>query len=148
MSSTIDSAAKCELRSVIRFLCAEGHNAAEIHRRMSKVYGDNFMSDSMVRKWCREFKEGRTDVHDEGGQGRKSVDHPPYSPDLAPSDFHLFPKLKQALGGTRFRTGEELQDMVRTWLDEQAADLYEEGIIKLVPRYEKCLNRLGDYVEK
>ncbi|XP_031351026.1 uncharacterized protein LOC116176548 [Photinus pyralis] len=135
MSFIIDSAAKCELRSVIRFLCAEGHNAAEIHRRMSKVYGDNFMSDSMVRKWCREFK-GRTDVHDEGGQGRKSVDHPPYSPDLAPSDFHLFPKLKQALGGTRFRTGQELQDMVRTWLDEQ------------VPRYEKCLNRLGDYVEK
>ncbi|XP_031327821.1 protein GVQW3-like [Photinus pyralis] len=124
MSFIIDSAAKCELRSVIRFLCAEGHNAAEIHRRMSKVYGDNFMSDSMVRKWFREFKEGRTDVHDEGGQGRKSV---------ATDDG---------------RTGEELQDMVRTWLDEQAADLYEEGIIKLVPRYEKCLNRLGDYVEK
>ena len=40
---------------------------------MSKVYGENFMSDGSVREWCRKFKEGRTDVHDEGGHGRKSV---------------------------------------------------------------------------
>ena len=45
MAATIDTPAKCELRSVIRFLQAEGHSAAEIHRRMSKVYGENFMSD-------------------------------------------------------------------------------------------------------
>ena len=31
------------------------------------------MSDGCVREWCRKFKEGRTDIHDEGGQGRKSV---------------------------------------------------------------------------
>ena len=29
------------------------------------------MSDGCVREWCRKFKEGRTDIHDEGGQGRK-----------------------------------------------------------------------------
>ena len=72
MAATIDAPAKCELRSVIRFLQAEGHSAAEIHRRMSKVYGENFLSDGSVREWCRKFKEGRTDVHD-GGHGRKSV---------------------------------------------------------------------------
>ena len=70
VAATIDAPAKCELRSVIRFLQAEGHSAAEIHR---KVYGENFMSDGSVREWCRKFKEGRTDVHDEGGHGRKSV---------------------------------------------------------------------------
>ena len=31
------------------------------------------MSDGSVREWCRKFKEGRIDDHDEGGQGRKSV---------------------------------------------------------------------------
>ena len=48
MAATIDAPAQCELRSVIRFLQAEGRSAAEIHRRMSKVYGENFMSDGSV----------------------------------------------------------------------------------------------------
>ncbi|KAK7871540.1 hypothetical protein R5R35_010343 [Gryllus longicercus] len=73
MAATISSPAKCELRSVIRFLQAEGNSAAEIHRRMCQVYGEGFMSDGVVREWCRKFKEGRNDVHDEEGQGRKSV---------------------------------------------------------------------------
>ena len=41
MAATIDAPAKCELQSVIRFLQAEGRSAAEIHRRLSKVYGEN-----------------------------------------------------------------------------------------------------------
>lgn len=356
MAVAIDSPAKCELRAVIRFLQAEGNSAVEIHRRMSRVYGDSFMSDGVVREWCRKFKDGRTDVHDEGGQGRKSVatddivqrvdqavkenrrftiselsmkfpevsrsslysivteqlgyrkvcarwvpkmltddhktrrmaaalefldryitgedflksivtgdetwvqydtpetkrqsqqwmhtnsptrptkfkrtfnnrkvmatvfwdqkgvllvefmqpgttinadsycetlrrlrraiqnkrrgmltsgivlihdnarphtarvtqrllqqfqwdifEHPPYSPDLAPSDFHLFPELKQWLGGQRFQTDVELKETVTTHFQSLAATFYEEGIEKLVHRYDKCLNRQGDYVEK
>jgi transposase len=58
---------------VIRFLQAEGHSAAEIHRGMSAVYGPNFVSDTCVREWCRTFRCGRTDVHDEGGQGQPSL---------------------------------------------------------------------------
>ncbi|GBO26654.1 Histone-lysine N-methyltransferase SETMAR [Araneus ventricosus] len=353
-----ESPAKCELRSVIRFLHAEGSNAAEIHRRMSKVYGETFISDSKVRKWCRNFDAGRTDVHDAGGQGGKPVstddlvqrvdqairgnrrftiiglsdlfpeisrsalytivserleyrklcerwvpemlsdhhktqrmgaaltflqryhrdgdefldkivtgdetwvhyetegtkeqskqwmhshspgrkpvkfkrtfstkkclatvfwdrkgvllvefmprgttitaasysktlqrlrreiqnkrrgmlssgivllhdnarphtavattillqrfgwevfDHPQYSPDLAPSDFHLFAHMKLWLGGQIFATDNELQTSVQNWLKIQAAAFYDEGIGKLVPRYDKCMNRNGDYVEK
>uniref|UniRef100_A0A6P7H3M8 Protein GVQW3-like n=1 Tax=Diabrotica virgifera virgifera TaxID=50390 RepID=A0A6P7H3M8_DIAVI len=73
MAATISSPAKCELRAVIRFLQAEGNSAAAIHRRMCQEYGEGFMSDGVVREWCRKFKEGRNDVHDEGGQGRNSV---------------------------------------------------------------------------
>ncbi|GBO41223.1 hypothetical protein AVEN_113148-1 [Araneus ventricosus] len=68
MASRIDAAAKCELRSVIRFLLAEGNSAAEIQRRKSRVYCDNFMSGGVVREWCRKFKDGRADVHDAEGQ--------------------------------------------------------------------------------
>ncbi|GBM18427.1 hypothetical protein AVEN_72760-1 [Araneus ventricosus] len=39
-------------------------------------------------------------------------DHPPYSPDLAPSDFHLFLKLKEFLGGKPFGSDEELENEV------------------------------------
>jgi hypothetical protein len=70
---TINAApASCEVQAVIRFLHAEGQSAAEIHRRLCHVYGDNIMSDSYVSEWCRKFENGRTDVH-EGAQGQHSI---------------------------------------------------------------------------
>jgi histone-lysine N-methyltransferase SETMAR len=74
--------------------------------------------------------------------------HPPYSPDLAPSDFHLFTHLKQFLGGTRMGSNEEVKKTVKDWFNGLAADFYNAGIQKLVARYDKCLNLHGDYVEK
>lgn len=56
--------------------------------------------------------------------------------------------MKRWLGGQHFGTDIELQTSVETWLKTQAAPFYDEGIGKLVPRYDKCLNRSGDYVEK
>jgi len=76
-----------------------------------------------------------------------TFDHPPYSPDLAPSDFYLFSKMKEHLAGKRFTDDEGLQHAVMDWLNSQAAVWYEEGISKLVSRY-KYLNVHGDYVEK
>ena len=71
-----------------------------------------------------------------------------YSPDLAPSDFHLFLKMKEHLAGKRHADDEDLQHAVVDWLNSQAAVWYEEGISKLVSRYDKCLIVQGDYVEK
>lgn len=75
-------------------------------------------------------------------------DHPPYSPDLAPSDYHLFPNMKKWLGSQRFMNDNELKAGVNGWLSAQAAEFYASGIEKLVPRYDKCLNVAGNYVEK
>lgn len=74
--------------------------------------------------------------------------HPPYSPDLAPCDYHLFGSLKQDLGGQRFATDNEVQEAVSKWLKQIGRNFYERGIEKLVTRYEKCLEKLGGYVEK
>ncbi|GBM19893.1 hypothetical protein AVEN_2844-1 [Araneus ventricosus] len=74
--------------------------------------------------------------------------HPPYSPDLAISDFHLFTVMKKWLGGQYFADDEEFKNVVTHWLKSQAAALYAEGIGKLVKRYDKCLNNGEDYVEK
>jgi len=38
---------------------------SEIHHQICQVYGDNAMSDGMIRKWVRMFNEGRENVHDE-----------------------------------------------------------------------------------
>jgi hypothetical protein len=64
MAVLIQSPAKREVRSVIRFLNAKGDCPAEIHKQIVAVYG-NVMNRQNVTKWCREFSEGRTDVHDE-----------------------------------------------------------------------------------
>ena len=50
--------------------------------------------------------------------------------------------------GKRHADDEDLQHAVVDWLNSQAAVWYEEGINKLVSRYDKCLNVQGDYVEK
>jgi hypothetical protein len=70
MDTIITASASCEVRDVIRFLQAEGQSTAEIHRRLCCVYGDSVMGDSCVREWCRKFRDGCTDVHDQGGQER------------------------------------------------------------------------------
>jgi len=70
---TIEVAANCEIRSVIRFLNARNVLPSEIHPQICQVYGDNAMSDGIVRKWVRMFNEGRENVHDEARSGRPSL---------------------------------------------------------------------------
>jgi histone-lysine N-methyltransferase SETMAR len=74
-------------------------------------------------------------------------DDPSYSPDLAPSDYHMSTYLKNCLRTQRFNGNEDLMKGVKTWLSSQAADFFDTGILKLIPRY-RCLYSRGDYVEK
>jgi len=107
MAAPIRSPAKCEVRSVIRFLNAKGERPAEIHKQIVAVYG-NVMNRQNATKWCREFSERRTYVHDDD---------------------------------------DEVQEEVMTWFKGLAADFYDSGIQKLVPKLNKCLDNAGDYVE-
>jgi histone-lysine N-methyltransferase SETMAR len=76
------------------------------------------------------------------------LEHLPYSPDLAPSDLHLFPALKDHLSGHKFSSDNDVKTAVTKWLKSQGTEFYEAGINKLVPRQDKCLSLGGDYVEK
>ncbi|GFY15653.1 histone-lysine N-methyltransferase SETMAR [Trichonephila clavipes] len=73
--------------------------------------------------------------------------HPPYSPDLAPSDFHLFPALKKNLAKRRFVSNTEVKQAVKRFR-MQSPEFLLEGFLKLIKWYDKCLNVLGTYVEK
>jgi len=73
MFKTIEEASVCEIRSVIRFLNLRNMLPSEIHHQICQVYGDNAMSDGMVRKWVRMFNERRENVHDEARSGRPSL---------------------------------------------------------------------------
>jgi len=56
--------------------------------------------------------------------GFQCLDHPPYSPDLAPSDYHLFPGLKEQLKGHHFSSEVEVIAAAETWLDGQPFDFF------------------------
>ena len=75
--------------------------------------------------------------------------HPPYSPDLDPSDFQVFGPTKEAMGGRSFRSDEEVQQAVHEWLRSQHKRLFFSIGIHALP---KCWNtsmvRDRDYVEK
>jgi hypothetical protein len=76
-------------------------------------------------------------------------DHLSYSQNLVPSDYHLFTRtcLKNWLRSQRFNNNEELMEGVKTWLSSRAADFFDTGKQKLIPRYD-CLNFGGGYTEK
>ena len=54
----------------------------------------------------------------------KQLNHPPYSPDLAPSDYYLFQNLKSRLRGTRFRDDDELKAATEAWFEDQIDEFY------------------------
>jgi len=58
--------------------------------------------------------------------------HPVYSPDLAPGHFHLFPKLKEDLGGQNFSSNKDVKDAVRQWFQEKQKGFFTHEIQKLV----------------
>jgi hypothetical protein len=71
------------------------------------------------------------------------IPHPPHSPDLAPCDFFLFPKMKLKLKGLRFDTTEESQAESQTVLDTLTENDFQEAFQKWInPRI--LLSRAGN----
>ena len=78
--------------------------------------------------------------------GIKAVSQPPYSQDLAPCDFWLFPKLKEKLRGFRYETLEEMKEAVTKLIDTLTQGDFHGAFQKLLERY-KCITAGGDYFE-
>ena len=75
--------------------------------------------------------------------GIKTVPHPPYSTDLAPCDFWLFPKLT----GFRYETIEEIKEAVMKVIDTLTQEDFHGAFQKLLEQYNKCIAARGDYFE-
>ena len=75
--------------------------------------------------------------------GIKTVPQPPYSPDLAPRDFWLFPKLR----GCFYETIEEMKEAVTKVIDTLTQEDFYGAFQKLLERYNKCIVAGGDYFE-
>ena len=75
--------------------------------------------------------------------GIKTVPQPPYSPDIAPCDFCLFPKLQ----GARYERIEEMKEAVTKVIDTLTQEDFHGAFEKLLERYNKCIASVGDYFE-
>jgi histone-lysine N-methyltransferase SETMAR len=65
----------------------------------------------------------------------EDLEHPPYSPDLAPSDFHLFGPLKHHLSAEHFPGDEAVEREFTAWFRQQPKEFYAagfQGLVKLI----------------
>ncbi|UYV80840.1 hypothetical protein LAZ67_19001936 [Cordylochernes scorpioides] len=75
--------------------------------------------------------------------GFEVLEHPAYSPDLAPSDYFLFGLLKKELKGKRFDSDEDVQKVVQDFFHTLPKSAYKEGIYKLPERWRRCIETQG-----
>lgn len=79
--------------------------------------------------------------------GWDRLDHPPYSPDLAPSDFHLFRSLEQFLRGVQFNNMREMRETLQGFFDSKSQEFYRRGIFKLIEKWEEVIEVDGEYYD-
>ena len=79
--------------------------------------------------------------------GYELIPHPAYSPDLAPSDFCLFPNLKKDIRGFHFRSDEEVVTAVEEWVNGKDPDFFSSGLMAFKHRWSKCIRLEGNYIE-
>lgn len=78
----------------------------------------------------------------------EEIPHPPYSPDMAPSDYYLFRDLKKELRGRKFLEENEIFRAVWAFFNGKTSEYYFNGIAALYKRSEKCISIRGSYIEK
>jgi histone-lysine N-methyltransferase SETMAR len=147
MNKKIHNPADCEVRSAIRFLNAHNVLLVEFMPRSTTINAESYCATlrrlryAIQNRWWGLLSSGVLLLHDNAcphAAARTQAmlqefdwevfEHPAYSPDLAPSDFHLFPKLNEFLGGKRMETDAEVKETtVTAWLNGLAAEFYDEG---------------------
>lgn len=78
--------------------------------------------------------------------GWETIPHPPYSPDLAPSDYHLFRALKQYLRGKKFNDFSSIEADLNNFFEAQPSEFWAKGIQTLPDRWQEVLDANGDYI--
>ena len=80
--------------------------------------------------------------------GYELIPHPAYLPDLAPSNFFLFPNLIKDIRGLHFRSDGEVMTAVEEWVNGKDPDFFSSGLMALEHRWSKCITLEGNYIGK
>jgi len=101
------------------------------------------LKDILKEKHCGKIAKGVLFLHDNALANRalatqkklaylgfQCLDHPPYSPDLAPLDYNMFPVLKNLLKGHHFLSDAEVIAATEPWLEGQHSEFFLSGLQK------------------
>ncbi|EFN77192.1 Histone-lysine N-methyltransferase SETMAR, partial [Harpegnathos saltator] len=69
--------------------------------------------------------------------------HPPYSPDIAPSDYHLFRSMVHGLSDQHFNNYEEIEKWLNEWIASKDESFFRHGTQQLPDRWEKIIANDG-----
>lgn len=119
--------------------CAQLDRVAEILEDSGREEPVVFLHDNATPHTAKKTKKKLRDLNWD------VLPHAPYSPDTAPSDFHLFRSLKHWLRGKRFTSIVEVEVGIQEFFDSKDFDFYERGINGLVDRWEQVIAFDGDY---
>ena len=138
MKVLITAPSDCEVRSAIKFLHAQSIAPIKIHHQLCQVYGLCQHTAHSQQISCRS-SAGRCLI----------IIHPTARTSHTVISIFSYTSKNSCLGPRQcFQNDREAEMSVTQWFQSQAADCYDTGIQKLVPRYDKCLNSGGEYVEK
>lgn len=110
---------------------------ALIRRNRTKVY---FLHDNAKPHTAKATRLKLLEL------GWEVLPHPPYSPDLAPSDYHLFRSLQHFLDGKRYENEGQVETDLRQFFQSKPADFYRRGIRSLPERWNTVILSNGDYI--
>lgn len=90
-------------------------------------------------------KSKRTTQKIQSELGWELLNHPAYSPDLAPSDYHLFRSIEHFLRGRRFNDDGQVEIAVRQFFESKPDQWYRRGIELLLEKWKKAIDAKGEY---
>jgi [histone H3]-lysine36 N-dimethyltransferase SETMAR len=111
--------------------------AAKLHGKQDRVY---FLHDNARPHIAKLTHRKLLEL------GWTTLVHPPYSPDLAPSDYHLFRSLNNHLMEKRFDDQTALESELASFFDSQPRAFYEKGIMSLPDRWQQVIDSNGMYI--
>ncbi len=79
--------------------------------------------------------------------GWEVLKHPPYSPDMAPSDYHLFRSLEHFLRNKKSQNVNEMSVALSDFFDSKPHEFYRRGIFMLTDKWLDVMDSKGDYFD-
>jgi histone-lysine N-methyltransferase SETMAR len=111
--------------------------AAKLHGKQDRIY---FLHDNARPHIAKSTREKLLKL------GWITLPHPPYSPDLAPTDYHLFRSLSNYLGEKKFDDENDLKTDLANFFAQKSPGFYERGILSLPARWQQVIDNNGAYI--